>query len=341
MSTEQSVAKTVVSDAEFKQPQLVEHFARVVTNHDLTHAYLFNGESGSGKLAVALQVTMALFCEHPVNGRPCGQCNECIRIANRQHPDVLIVQPDGASIKIDQVRMLKAEFSKSAVEGNQKAFIINGADKMTTEAANSLLKFIEEPVGNVVSFLLTNNKSLVLPTIVSRTQLVDFPAIAPAVFSKELAQMGIDRNYFHLITMLTNNLQTVHEWFENDWFAKLQTAISQWFLQLNKHSPVAFTMVQTDIVPLINNQAAKAITIDMLIEVWRDVLDVKFNAVADAELSFPQIKDQIHQIAFKIPKMQLLEIIELVLKNNGALAANLNFQTILETTTLRVLEKLE
>ncbi|MBW1605980.1 DNA polymerase III subunit delta' [Lactobacillus sp. Sy-1] len=335
------VANPVIHDADAKQPQLVDHFAHVISNHDLTHAYLFSGEPGAGKLAVALQVTMALFCVNPHAGKPCGQCNECVRIANRQHPDVVIVEPDGASIKIDQVRMLKAEFSKSAVEGNQKAFIIDGADLMTTEAANSLLKFIEEPVGNVVSFLLTSNKTQVLPTIVSRTQLVEFPALAPAIFAKELAANGIEQSYFNLIMKMTNNIDTVKEWFENDWFVKLQTAVSQWFIELNKRTPIAFTMVQTDIMPLVNNQAAKRVVLDMLIEVWRDVLDVKFNAVDDHELNFPQITNQIHQIAFQIPKLKLLNIIELMLKNNSDLAANINFQSLLEASTLMALDELE
>ncbi|MEJ6400235.1 DNA polymerase III subunit delta' [Nicoliella lavandulae] len=338
---EKLTAEEIINSANVKQPELTSHFSQVITSHDLTHSYLFCGEPGSGKMAVAMEVTMALFCLNVKDGRPCGKCNECMRIASHQHPDVVIVEPDGNSIKIDQVRMLKAEFSKSAVEGNQKAFIIYGADKMTTEAANSLLKFIEEPVGNVVSFLLTDNKALILPTIISRTQLVEFPSLPPAVFISELEQLGVNATQFNLIQSLTNNIATVKQWQENDWLSKIQQVISQWFLQLNKHSPIAFTMVQTDIMPLVNNRDGQRIVLDMLIEVWRDVLDVKFNAITDDDLKFPQISAQIHQIAFKIPKQQLLAIIELMLKNNGDLALNINFQNILEATTLRSLNILE
>ena len=105
---------------------------------------------------------MRLFCQNPDDqGFPCGVCNECRRIIEKEHPDVVEIEPDGQSIKVDQVRFLKSEFSKSAVEGNQKVFIIFAAETMTTSAANSLLKFIEEPVGNTVAFLITSNRNLI------------------------------------------------------------------------------------------------------------------------------------------------------------------------------------
>ncbi|MHA8110719.1 DNA polymerase III subunit delta' [Lactobacillaceae bacterium Melli_B4] len=333
-------AQTIIDRADTKQPALATHFKAVIQDHDLTHAYLFSGEPGAGKMALAMKITMTLFCLNVQDGQPCGHCNECMRIASHQHPDVVIIEPDGNSIKIEQVRMLKAEFSKSAVEGNQKAFIVSGADKMTTGAANSLLKFIEEPVGNVVSFLLTNDRSQILPTIISRTQLVEFPSLAPAVLKAELTKLGINKAQFNLIMAMTNNIQTVAQWNENDWLGKLQQAISQWFIQINKHNPLAFTMVQTDIMPLINNRAEQRVVIDMMIEVWRDVLDVKFNAIEDADLKFPQISEQIHQIAFQIPKLKLLNIIELMLRNNSNLVVNVNFQNVLEASTLKALDEL-
>lgn len=152
----------VIEETEKKQKPLMDKFLQVVNNHELSHSYLFNGEEGVGKLSLALFITMRMFCKNVSDdSMPCGHCDECRRIAEQQHPDVVIIKPDGLSIKVDQIRYLKSEFSKSGLEGNQKFFIVCDAEKMTTGAANSLLKFIEEPGANIVSFLLTTNKNLI------------------------------------------------------------------------------------------------------------------------------------------------------------------------------------
>lgn len=330
----------IITEVHFKQPRLAKHFMHVIANHQLTHAYLFSGESGTGKLPMALLIAMRLFCNHVHNNFPCGRCNECRRITNHQHPDIAIIKPRGQKIKIDQIRFLRAEFAKSAVEGNQKIFIIVGADRMTISAANSLLKFIEEPVGNVVSFLLTTDKTAILPTIVSRTQVIEFRSLNPEAFSRELKHAGLNPNQYHLLATMTNNLATAKKWNVNHWFGHLQAAVEQWFSQLASGSMTAFPMVQTRMMPLINNRQDRQIALNMLIQIWRDVMNVKFESIPRSKLSFPNAISKIKALAQRITAEQLLKIIDLMLNTQKLLNRNVNFQNILELTTLAALKQL-
>ncbi|WP_054657937.1 hypothetical protein [Apilactobacillus ozensis] len=111
---------------------------------------------------------------------------------------------------------------------------------MTDNAANSLLKFIEEPSGDVVSFLLSTNKNLILPTIISRTQVIDFPALSNHFFDTELSNIKVNPNDFNLLKSLTNSLETAINLMDDDWFDKAKLAVEKWFNYLYKKRLLCF-----------------------------------------------------------------------------------------------------
>ena len=128
----------------------------------LSHAYLFFGGTTSEKLKMS-----AFFAKLVL------QINEdspqAKLIEEHQHANVIHIAPDGATIKKDQIQFLKTESTKTAIENNAKVFVINEAEKMSTSAINSLLKFLEEPSPEIYIILLANDKDTLLPTITSRT----------------------------------------------------------------------------------------------------------------------------------------------------------------------------
>ena len=253
----------------------------------------------------------------------------------------MIVQPRGQQIRVDQVRYLKSEFSKSAVEGNQKVFIIDGADRMTVSAANSLLKFIEEPADNVYSFLLTTNRSAILPTVMSRTQVVELPTVSSRVFDHELKAARINPNQYNLLAVLTNDVKTAQAWNVNHWFGKVQRVVEHWFDRLVAGHYVAFPLVQMDLMPLVHKHRDREIVVEMLIQIWCDVLHVKFEDAGPDKLKFPQSYPAIKRVAARITTNQLVKIVDLTLENCVLLSWNVNFQNILEMTTLKTLAELQ
>lgn len=143
----------------------------------LSHAYIFSGPSGSGRSRMALQLAQAVFCT-AMTDDACGECVECRKVEHGNHPNLIRIEPEGASVKIDQIRELQRELGYRTSGDQKKIYIIHQADRMTTQAANSLLKFLEEPSSDVMAVLITENGQALLETIQSRAQWIPFVPLA-------------------------------------------------------------------------------------------------------------------------------------------------------------------
>jgi DNA polymerase-3 subunit delta' len=166
----------------------------------LAHGYLFAGPEGVGKKRVALALAQALNCEAAgAVDDGCGTCRSCQKIARGLHPDVQVIEAGGGSLKIEQVRALEADAAMGLYEGRRKVFVIDGAERLTAEAANALLKTLEEPPGSAILILITTSAAALPSTIVSRCQTVVFPRISDDELERYLVRQGIDRAEVSLI----------------------------------------------------------------------------------------------------------------------------------------------
>ncbi|MDO8687040.1 MAG: DNA polymerase III subunit delta', partial [Dehalococcoidales bacterium] len=167
------------------QKRAVSLLQRSLEKDSLAHAYLFVGPAHVGKMTLALNLAQALNCTGVEP--PCGQCSACKKIAGARHADVQIIglshneageAGSRMEIGIDQIRQIQHSVSLPPFEGRYRVFIIEGAELLSTEAANCLLKTLEEPVGKVVFVLLTTNERLLPVTVISRCQRVELLPIA-------------------------------------------------------------------------------------------------------------------------------------------------------------------
>ena len=164
----------------------------------ISHAYLFVGPSGTGRQTTARAFAQALLCA--VGGEDaCGTCTACRKVTAGTHPDLRIVAPgrtesggERRAVAIDQIRDLKREAAYPPYEAKWKVFIIDDTEQMRAEAANSLLKVLEEPPSSTVIILLSESTEGLLPTLVSRSQLVRFSLVPAADIANALtAQAGV------------------------------------------------------------------------------------------------------------------------------------------------------
>ena len=211
--------------AEILQPKMVARFKQIIDQGELAHAYLLVGQSGAGKTALAQWLALRLFCQHVQNGEPDGTCPECERILSGNHPDVVVAKAEGRQIKVDQVRHLKAEFTKTGMEGQTKFFLIEDAEKLTVSAANSLLKFIEEPGPGIYILMLTTNKNAVLPTIQSRTQVLDLLPLSHEAVDQNLKVAGVPDYLRPVMLGLTTDPDLAKSLIADEWFAKAVKAV--------------------------------------------------------------------------------------------------------------------
>ena len=146
-----------------------------VQNDKTSHSYLFVGIDGIGKKMVATEFAKMLLCLNET--RYCNKCKSCIEFDSNNNPDFLCIEPDGNSIKIEQIRYLQKKIQEKPIISNKKVYIINDADKMTVEAQNCLLKTLEEPPEYATIVLIGSNENAFLTTIKSRCMIIHFNKI--------------------------------------------------------------------------------------------------------------------------------------------------------------------
>ena len=178
----------------------VNVLSRSMDSGRLSHAYLLAGPRHVGKMTLAMDLAKALNCLE--DDKPCGECGQCTRIDRRLHADVQVVGmeagepgegPRRVTIGIDQVRDVQKEASLKPYEGRYRVFIFDEAERMSEDAANSLLKTLEEPPDQVVLVLLAPDAGALLPTLVSRCQVLELRPVPRALIAAELeAHHGVD-----------------------------------------------------------------------------------------------------------------------------------------------------
>lgn len=173
------------------QPQQFDRFVHILEQRQLNHAYLFSGYFGS--MEMALFLSKSLFCTEKQGVLPCESCRNCKLIDQEEFPDVTIIRPMNQIIKTERIRELVGQFSQSGIENQRQVFIIEQAEKMHANAANSLLKVIEEPQSETYIFFLTNDQEQMLPTIRSRTQIFQFKKQVESL-RNQLEQEGLVKN---------------------------------------------------------------------------------------------------------------------------------------------------
>lgn len=316
---------------------ILKYISSAVENNRVSHAYILNGERGSGKKMLANLFAMTLLCETGDN-EPCGKCHSCKQAEGGNHPDIIRVTHEKPnSISVDDIRtQVNNTVDIKPYQGPYKVYIIPQADMMTPQAQNAILKTIEEPPSYAVFLLLTENAETLLPTINSRCVMLKLRNIKDTLIKKYLMEnLEIPDYKADMCTAFAQgNMGRAIMLANSDHFNEIREEA----VQLLKHIS---EMELNEIVAAVKNISVYKLEItdylDIIMIWYRDVLLYK----ATKEIDKVIFKDQLQSIKEQARKSSY-EGIELILesleKAKARLKANVNFDLVMELLFLTIKE---
>ena len=314
---------------------ILKYISSAVENNRVSHAYILNGERGSGKKMLANLFAMTLLCETGDN-EPCGKCHSCKQAESGNHPDIIRVTHEKPnSISVDDIRtQVNNTVDIKPYQGPYKVYIIPQADMMTPQAQNAILKTIEEPPSYAVFLLLTENAETLLPTINSRCVMLKLRNIKDTLIKKYLMEnLEIPDYKADMCTAFAQgNMGRAIMLANSDHFNEIREEA----VQLLKHIS---EMELNEIVAAVKNISVYKLEItdylDIIMIWYRDVLLYK----ATKEIDKVVFKDQLQSIKEQARKSSY-EGIELILesleKAKARLKANVNFDLVMELLFLTI-----
>ncbi|HEU5349020.1 MAG TPA: DNA polymerase III subunit delta' [Ktedonobacterales bacterium] len=181
--------------AVYGHQQAQARLERTVLGDAVSHAWLLTGPSGIGKTTLAMEFARLLQCtgRDSASGEPCGECASCRKISHHNHPDVTLIEPKKGkrTLGIEQVRDMIRTTSLAPTEGRWRIFVIPEIERMLLPAMNSLLKTLEEPAPQVVLLLTSSEPETLLPTVLSRCQIVPMLPLAPDEVTQALIEQWL------------------------------------------------------------------------------------------------------------------------------------------------------
>ena len=316
---------------------ILKYISSAVENNRVSHAYILNGERGSGKRMLANLFAMTLLCETGKN-EPCGKCHSCKQAESGNHPDIIRVTHEKPnSISVDDIRtQVNNTVDIKPYQGPYKVYIIPQADLMTPQAQNAILKTIEEPPSYAVFLLLTENAETLLPTINSRCVMLKLRNIKDTLIKKYLMEnLEVPDYKADMCTAFAQgNMGRAIMLANSEHFNEIREEA----VQLLKH---IHDMELNEIVAAVKNISVYKLEItdylDIIMIWYRDVLLYK----ATKEIDKVVFKDQLQSIKEQARKSSY-EGIELILesleKAKARLKANVNFDLVMELLFLTIKE---
>jgi len=303
---------------------------RALAHGRVAHAYLFTGPEGIGKRLTAMAFARAIVC---LEQRGCGQCTACRKIDHQNHPDLHLLEPDGNSIKIEQVRVFQRELNLKPLEASRKICLIDQAEALTVGAANALLKTLEEPRGDTLLILLSAQPNRLLATIRSRCQTLPFTRHPDRRIQQELEkQLGIDATESHILAALSEG--SFKKAFGKD--RELYVTQRRVLLKtLTGLSPGSILPILTFAEELAADKTVLPDILDIFQAFYRDVL-MTLQGHAASTLINLDLQEKVNRVASRMDVDSVLAKLEALTVTRRQIERNVNRQLALEVLLMNL-----
>jgi DNA polymerase-3 subunit delta' len=323
---------------EENQPIIYKTFVNAFKNHTLSHAYLLVGSPGTPLYEVAQYLAKSILCDDP-SPLACNNCITCMRIDSDNYPDIIKLDGSKAIIKKEDVLNIENRFEKTAFETKGiMIYIVNQVENMRVEAVNSMLKFLEEPESEIYAFLTTNNVNNILPTIVSRCQVLPLISMPRDKVIRDAQGLLVEQDDAELLSYFYNDGELIYDFLmdeeESDNYKEAKKALNGLLDVMsggNRKDVVYYS--QTNIVPLIKTKEELRFFVDLLSQVYEDVLNVQLNR----EISLKFYEEILRNLSTKLPHVQssLVEI----LKTRNVINLNVNIGLLIDHLIINLMKE--
>ncbi|NLZ61816.1 MAG: hypothetical protein GX904_03350 [Acholeplasmataceae bacterium] len=288
-----------------------------------SHSYIFEGAKGTKRIDTAILFAKTLICKKRDAGfNPCNVCNNCTRIDALNHPNVFYVSATGDQIRKRQIKDLLVEFSRTSLEDGPRIYIIDEAEKLNQEAANTLLKTMEEPGQGIYQVLITSQQGSLMKTIISRAQALHFKPIDRKKIKQDLLLMGVPDRLASAISESTFNTDMAVKMSQDGKTSLLVDLALDIYHSLFKRDRSAVLLFKDAKELVLESFDTADFFVGVLTLIMKDALNYKLRhkelIVFDSEIQL------IEKIGEKTPQKIIEEQLELLLGLKAKLKYNIN-----------------
>lgn len=337
-----------LSESIIEQDRPVRILSGLFENHTIPHALLFTGLTGVGKSATATSFAMTCNCtgtaavKHPDQPAGpsglayCGTCPSCRKILAGNHPDILRVKPATRHIKIDQIRSLIENLAMKPYEAQLRVVIIAEAQSLNPSAGNALLKVLEEPPDRTLLILTAPQPEDMLPTIVSRCQIVRFNPMPRASIAAALSQdHGLSSENAQVLAAMANgSLNRAVDLHRSGWQRHrdwLLTASGLGNAEMMSSRPIGLLLAFAERLAARRNMVP--ISLETMLSWLRDLLVCRHDQL---RVINSDLIDKLAKVSQKIPEAAALKMMEIIMTTQKDIEANANLRLALEVMMLRL-----
>lgn len=320
------------------QPVIYKTFLRSLQNEHLSHAYLLCGNPGTPLLEVAKFLAKSILCDDP-SPLACDNCITCLRVDDNNYPDFIVYDGSRSTIKKDEVAAVEEQFEKTAFETKGiMIYVLHLIENMTEQAINSILKFLEEPGKNVYAFLTTNNENSILPTIISRCQVMHLKLVDRQEVINDAIENDVEKEDAELLSYFYNDGELIADILsdddEKDAYLSGKEGFITFLKELNKDDPrEVIYFAQSYLIPLVRTKESARFFIDMLTQAFKDIFTIQNGGTAILE----SYLDILEPLAKKLDNVQ--DILIELLKTRNLINLNLNISLLIDHMVLHIIKE--
>ena len=313
----------------FKEHQKVAYstLLNCKKNNKFPQAILLNGHKDTPLLEIAKHIAKSIVCDFE---EPCEECLNCLRIENESYTDLIIVDGSEHSIKKGQIEEVQERFSMSALEEKGcKIYIINKIENATTEAVNSLLKFLEEPTSDIYAIITTANINNVLSTIISRCMNIRLKKSSKHQLVVEATKKNIPLEDALILSSFQGSVDSIIDAYENSSYLSIKDVLIELLEQMNEGEELLY-FSQLEISDILKDKNDFLMFLELLELSFLDIMNYKNNS----EITYKEHEELIENLSNKLDKIQ--DKLNTIMLFKGCAMLNANVKLLLDSLIIKI-----